>query len=503
MEAQFGQQVELARQQLNLPKLSPEQQKVLDYVVHPGGGLDNFVDATLQQNPYELQRAESILESLKKHPEQEAFYKDEVPYLLAKMSPEQKAQIAEHIKPALLQDPHLSLRDVRTIVKAFPSLKGFALFSDTGIGGLLGQQRSRDKQNVPGVIAKQPDTREPANPQKRAAGGRVNGRADGGAVNYDTPLTPDEESKFQDWKAKNAPNDSGVDYDLRGAFKANMSPAENGHWDDTFKKPNHPTFSVYSQYAKDRPDLAGTWEGDQYVPPVTAHYANGGIVARAHGGRVNPDNINHNPSEAQKRSGTYAKDHVNIHGLNITIENARGSIRRGVDKDGNKWEAKLSAHYGYLRKQSLGADGDHLDVYLGPHMKSKHVYLIDQIDADTGKYDEAKIILGAANLQQALRLYKAAFSDGKGHARIGAIHSMTIAELKSYLEHGNTKVPYKPPLVKKLSHKEVNYEPKAQNMAHRCAKCKHFVPVQHGGPDCVVTAKPIAPQGWCNRFRGL
>ena len=189
--------------------------------------------------------------------------------------------------------------------------------------------------------------------------------------------------------------------------------------------------------------------------------------------------------------------------MNITIENARGSIRRGVDKDGNKWEAKLSAHYGYLRKQSLGADGDHLDVYLGPHMKSKHIYFIDQIDADTGKYDEAKIILGAANLQQALRLYKAAFSDGKGHARIGAIHSMTIAELKSYLEHGNTKVPYKPPLVKKLSHKEVNYEPKAQNMAHRCAKCKHFVPVQHGGPDCVVTAKPIAPQGWCNRFRGL
>jgi hypothetical protein len=28
-----------------------------------------------------------------------------------------------------------------------------------------------------------------------------------------------------------------------------LPSAENGHWPDTFKKPNHPTFSVESQYA--------------------------------------------------------------------------------------------------------------------------------------------------------------------------------------------------------------------------------------------------------------
>jgi hypothetical protein len=83
---------------------------------------------------------------------------------------------------------------------------------------------------------------------------------------YDTVLTPTEEILFQEWKRINAPNDSGLDYDLRGAFKAGLEPAANGHWDDTFKKPNHPTFSVYSKYAKDRPELAGTWQGDQYIP---------------------------------------------------------------------------------------------------------------------------------------------------------------------------------------------------------------------------------------------
>ena len=85
---------------------------------------------------------------------------------------------------------------------------------------------------------------------------------------YDTKLSAGEEKKFQEWKAKNAPNDSGQDYDLRGAFKAGVKPdAETGHWPDTWKKPNHPTFSDQSIYANDRPDLAGKWEGDKYIPP--------------------------------------------------------------------------------------------------------------------------------------------------------------------------------------------------------------------------------------------
>lgn len=85
---------------------------------------------------------------------------------------------------------------------------------------------------------------------------------------YETKLTPEEEQQFQQWKAQYAPQDSGQDYDLRGAFKAGLQPdPQTGHWPDTFKKPNHPTFSTQSMYASQRPELAGTWQGDQYIKP--------------------------------------------------------------------------------------------------------------------------------------------------------------------------------------------------------------------------------------------
>jgi hypothetical protein len=90
----------------------------------------------------------------------------------------------------------------------------------------------------------------------------------GNQPQYETTLSEAEETMFKKWKKKYAPNDSGADYDLRGAFKSGLKPdPETGHWPDTFKKPNHPTFSVESIYAKDRPGLAGRWEGETYIAP--------------------------------------------------------------------------------------------------------------------------------------------------------------------------------------------------------------------------------------------
>src|ERR1051326_8883512 len=89
--------------------------------------------------------------------------------------------------------------------------------------------------------------------------------------NYDTPLTPDEEVAVQQWKRRYAPRDSGADYDLRGAFRAGLTPdPRTGHWPDRFKKPNHPTFSDESQYAAG-PDAAkaGHWEGEKFIPPAS------------------------------------------------------------------------------------------------------------------------------------------------------------------------------------------------------------------------------------------
>lgn len=84
---------------------------------------------------------------------------------------------------------------------------------------------------------------------------------------FETKLTPQEEEQFQKWKQQNAPNDSGQDYDFRGAFKAGLKKSDNGHWPDTYKKPNHPTFSDQSIYASKAPNLAGKWDGDKFVLP--------------------------------------------------------------------------------------------------------------------------------------------------------------------------------------------------------------------------------------------
>lgn len=64
---------------------------------------------------------------------------------------------------------------------------------------------------------------------------------------------------------------STKDYDLRGAFLAGVELGENGHLPDTFKKPNHITFSKESKYYEDGM-WAGEWteDGDFMIPLVTS-----------------------------------------------------------------------------------------------------------------------------------------------------------------------------------------------------------------------------------------
>ena len=59
-------------------------------------------------------------------------------------------------------------------------------------------------------------------------------------------------------------------------------------------------------------------------------------------------------------SGHKLQDRTSWNGLKISIENKKGSVRRGVDKDGHQWATKMHFDYGYIRG-SEGTDGDHLD----------------------------------------------------------------------------------------------------------------------------------------------
>jgi hypothetical protein len=67
---------------------------------------------------------------------------------------------------------------------------------------------------------------------------------------FNTALTPEEEQQFQQYvQQKKLGTTHSYDYDMRGAWKSDVKQAANGHYPDTFKKPNHPTFSSGSQYS--------------------------------------------------------------------------------------------------------------------------------------------------------------------------------------------------------------------------------------------------------------
>ncbi len=100
----------------------------------------------------------------------------------------------------------------------------------------------------------------------------------------------------------------------------------------------------------------------------------------------------------------------------------------------------MPAHYGYL-KRTEGADGDHVDCYLGPNENSDQVFVVDQKDADTGRFDEHKCLIGFASEKEALKTYRAGFSDGKD--RVKHVKRMTVAEFKKWLDRGDTSKPVK------------------------------------------------------------
>lgn len=146
------------------------------------------------------------------------------------------------------------------------------------------------------------------------------------------------------------------------------------------------------------------------------------------------------PSEEQKEAGNYRMGHIAWNGLDITIESPKGAMRSGRDSDGEEWSVRMPAHYGYIRR-TTGADGDHVDIYMGPHPDNDFVLIVDQVDADTRAFDEHKVMLGFRNRKNALDTYVLGFSDGKGRDRIGGHKILTVAEFKDWLANGDQTKP--------------------------------------------------------------
>lgn len=181
------------------------------------------------------------------------------------------------------------------------------------------------------------------------------------------------------------------------------------------------------------PSQAGQADQPGIAPSADA------VAAIANESPSSPLNDLPEPTEAQKEAGNYRKPVVRLHGLDIAIENPKGSVRRGVDPNGKAWESPMHAHYGYV-KRSQGADGDAVDVFVGDKPDSQTVFVIDQQNAD-GTFDEHKVVMGTNTMLEAKVLYKKNYQKGW---QVGPATAMSVDEFKAWLKNGDTTQPLQP-----------------------------------------------------------
>lgn len=186
------------------------------------------------------------------------------------------------------------------------------------------------------------------------------------------------------------------------------------------------------------------------------------------------------PTEAQIEAGNYRKGHVTIHGLEISIENPKGSTRSGTSPAGKEWSIELKNDYGYIRTTE-GSDGDAVDVFIGDSPDTELVFVVNQLDPKTKKWDEHKAVLGCDTMEEAKETYLANYE--KGWNGMGEVVVLTIPRFKAWLESGNTKKPIKESLVPKtaeVSTLQMSAEDKAfwksppNKAGRKCPGCKRL-----------------------------
>lgn len=127
------------------------------------------------------------------------------------------------------------------------------------------------------------------------------------------------------------------------------------------------------------------------------------------------------PTPAQIKAENYKKGKVNIDGLRISIENPKGSVRKGIDKGGKPWKIKMHNTYGYINGVK-SVDGDDIDIFLSKDPSKGNVYIVDQVKPKTGKFDEHKIMYGYKTKAEAVKDYKSNYEKGwKGLGQVTGV----------------------------------------------------------------------------------
>lgn len=142
-----------------------------------------------------------------------------------------------------------------------------------------------------------------------------------------------------------------------------------------------------------------------------------------------------NPTEAQKEAGNYKKGHIKLDSFNVTIEQPKGSVRRGKDANGKEWETEMHNTYGYIRGTE-SVDGDHIDIFLSDNPTEGNVFIVDQVNKD-GSFDEHKVMYGFSDMESARKAYLSNYEEG--WQGLGNITEVSKEEFKKWIDSSKRK----------------------------------------------------------------
>lgn len=146
------------------------------------------------------------------------------------------------------------------------------------------------------------------------------------------------------------------------------------------------------------------------------------------------------PTEAQKKAGNYKKGHLSFGGYDYTVETPKGVARSGKDEQGKPWSVTMHDTYGYILGK-IGVDGDHIDMFINDAADldtfDGNVYVVDQVNPETGEFDEHKVMYGYPSEEAATEAYLANYS--KGWKGLGKVTSVPKATFDKWLESSDRK----------------------------------------------------------------
>ena len=146
------------------------------------------------------------------------------------------------------------------------------------------------------------------------------------------------------------------------------------------------------------------------------------------------------PTEAQKKAGNYKKGHLSFGGYDYTVETPKGVTRSGKDEQGKPWSVTMHDTYGYILGK-IGVDGDHIDMFINDAADldtfDGNVYVVDQVNPETGEFDEHKVMYGYPSEEAATEAYLANYS--KGWNGLGKVTAVPKATFDKWLESSDRK----------------------------------------------------------------